>query len=250
MATATLLCKQCNFENEPERVYCHNCGAKLDRALLPPEATKREDPQVLQDRVRSVVRPKGPGAGRFFRDLFASLAIAAALATLFLMSQPPRADLPSLSDDAVLNALPIADNLEELAQTPSPRRLMYTEPQVNAFLQYTLKSKEGGTVKFDRAFVQFQDGACRTTLQESIGGYPLYFSTTDSVEIRNGLVITHPVEGSIGRLRLSGKIMPYIEKAPIWGALDPYKKLVAKLGSVVFHKGSVVLADKAAATPL
>ena len=58
MATTTLVCKQCNFENEPERVYCHNCGAKLDRSLLPPEATKREDPVIVQERVRKLVRPR------------------------------------------------------------------------------------------------------------------------------------------------------------------------------------------------
>ena len=27
-----LVCPDCRHENEPERIYCHNCGARLDRS--------------------------------------------------------------------------------------------------------------------------------------------------------------------------------------------------------------------------
>ena len=33
--TRRLTCAECKYENEVERVYCHNCGEKLDRSLLP-----------------------------------------------------------------------------------------------------------------------------------------------------------------------------------------------------------------------
>ena len=245
MATATLLCKQCNFENEPERVYCHNCGAKLDRALLPPEATKREDPAVVQKRVRAVVQPKRRAGLATVRNLFLSLLVAAALACLFLMSQPPD-HLPNLSADAVLAAPQISDDLEDLVQSPSAKRLAYTEDQVNAFLQSSAKTKDESSVKFDRAFVRFEEGLCQTTVQESVFGYALYFSTTDGVQIRNGAIVTHPVSGSIGRLRLSGKIMPYVEKglAPVWAALDQDRKLVARAGAIAFHPKMVEVTGK------
>ena len=32
-STPKLTCGQCGYENEPERVYCHNCGTKLDRSV-------------------------------------------------------------------------------------------------------------------------------------------------------------------------------------------------------------------------
>jgi hypothetical protein len=249
MATATLLCKQCNFENEPERVYCHNCGAKLDRALLPPEATKREDLQATQARVRSVVRPTRLGVGPFLRNLLLSLLVAAVLAALVAMAQPPE-DRPTFSADAVMASPPISDDIEDLVQTPSARRLSYSEDQVNCFLQATLRAKEEGgfgiQVKFERTFVRFQEGLCRATLQESVFGYSFYISSTDAVEIRNGVLITHPVAGSIGRLQIPGKMMPGVEKAlgSMWSALDTYKKLVSRLGSITFHPGSVEVAGK------
>jgi hypothetical protein len=252
MSTATLLCKQCNFENEPERVYCHNCGAKLDRALLPPEAIKREDPQAVQNRVRSVVRPRGARLSFFLRNLLFSLVVAVVLASLYLIARPPVGQ-PNLSEETVMSAPPISDNLEDMVQSPSTRRVLYTEEQANAFLQATLRAKEASSfgipVKYIRTYVHFTEGRCRTTVQESVAGYSFFFSTTDGVELRNGQIIPHPAEGSIGRLRIPAKAMPAFEKAlgSVWAALDPYKKLVSRLGSINFHKGSVEVAGKAGA---
>jgi hypothetical protein len=252
MAAATLLCKQCNFENEPERVYCHNCGAKLDRTLLPPEAIRREDPQAVQDRVRSVVRPRRVAAVPVLRNLLISLAAAAVLAALFLIFKAPEVP-PRLSDEAAMTAPPISDNLEELVESPSPRRLTFTQEQVNGFLQATLRAKDestyGITAKYERTFVRFQEGLCRVTVQEAFFGHPFYFSTTDAVEIRGGRLITHPAAGSIGSLPIPGKLMPMVEKAlsPVWAALDTYKKQVARLGSIAFQKGTVSVAGNSAA---
>ncbi len=249
MAAATLLCKQCNFENEPERVYCHNCGAKLDRALLPPEAAKREDPQAVQARVRSVVRPSRLMVVPVLLNLFLSLLVAAVLAAVILMFRPPDGR-PALSAETLMMAPPISDNLEDLVQSPSRQRLAYTEEQVNAFLQATLHVKEesafGLAVKYERSFVHFGEGYCRATLQEGIFGYSFYVSSTDAVEIKNGQVVTHPLAGSIGRLPIPAKIMPQVEKAlgPLWDALDTYKKLVARLGAITFHAGSVEVMAK------
>ncbi len=255
MATATLLCKQCNFENEPERVYCHNCGAKLDRALLPPEATKREDPQVMQNRVRAVVRPSRFALIPLLRNLAISLAVAAVLAALFLMTVAPVETPAPLGVDALAAAPAISDDLEDMVQTPTGKRLSYTEDQVNAFLQSSIRAKDDPNsvlpVKYERTFVHFAEGLCRATLQESAFGHSFYVGSTDAVEIRNGQVVTHPVGGNIGRLQLPGKIMPGVEKAlaTLWAPLDTYKKLVARTGAVNFHPGSVEIVGKSAGVP-
>jgi hypothetical protein len=208
----------------------------------------------VQDRVRSVVRPSRFAAKPFLRNLLVSLAVAAVLAVLILMAQPPE-DRPHLSDDIVMAAPPISDDIEDLVQSPSSKRLNYTEEQVNAFLQASLRAKQESTfgipVKYERTFVRFQEGLCRATLQESIFGYSFYVSSTDGVEIRNGQLVTHPAAGSIGRLPIPAKWMPGVEKAfaPLWAGLDRYKKLVSRLGSITFHAGSVEMMGKAAGVP-
>ena len=67
----TLTCKQCNYDNEPERVYCHNCGAKLDRTVLPKDPAKtKEGKEKTAKRVRRMINP----ARGFFTNWHKALA--------------------------------------------------------------------------------------------------------------------------------------------------------------------------------
>ena len=251
MATTTLVCKQCNFENEPERVYCHNCGAKLDRSLLPPDATKRADPVVTQERVRRMVSPRRGSGLRWLRHLVASLALSALLAVIVVIIKPPD-DIPEISKDAALSAPTVTDDLDGLVAQATPARLTYTEDQINAFLQSTIRGKSSGSsgavLKFERAYVRFDEGLVRVTYVQSIFGLPLYATTTDSLSLQNGQVIATPSAGTFGRLPISARLMPYFGGlfGPLWKVLDRDKNLVARLGSITFHKGRVDMLNKAA----
>ena len=247
MSTTMLICKQCNFENEPERVYCHNCGAKLDRSLLPPEATRREDPVVVQERVRKMIKPRGVSVWRRIRNLVASVAVAALLATILVMSKTPDG-APSLSQEAVMDAPTITDDMEAAQQQSGAHTLKYTEDQVNAFLQASLRGKDkNATVQFERAYVHFEDGLVRITTQESIFGLSLYATTERSVSIQNGTLVTRSHGGAFGRLPISAKVMPGLENAfsPLWKVLDQDRKLVSQMQSITFRKGSVEMVTRA-----
>ena len=251
MATTTLVCKQCNFENEPERVYCHNCGAKLDRSLLPPEATKRADPVVVQERVRKMVSPRRGSGTRWLRSLFFSLLIAAVVGLLVVVLRPPD-DVPEVSKDAAMAAPTITDDMEGLVTQPSAARLAYTEDQVNAFLQSTIHGKPNSSsgfapLKFERTYVRFDEGAVRITYVQSVFGLLVYATTADTVTIQNGQAVAKPVAGSLGRVKIPASLMPYIGGvfAPLWKVLDREKNLVAKLESITFHKKQVELVSKA-----
>ena len=243
-----LVCRQCNFENEPERVYCHNCGAKLDRSLLPPEATKREDPVVVQERVRKLIRPRGVSVWHRLKNLLACVLVGALLAAIFVMSKAPEG-APNLSPEAVMEAPTITDDMEALQQQPGAHALRYTDDQVNAFLQSSLRSKDtDATVKFERAYVHFEEGIVRITTQESIFGLSLYATSERSVSIQNGAMASQSHGGAFGRLPISAKVMPYLENAfnPLWKVLDHDRKLVSQMQSITFRKGSVELVTRAA----
>lgn len=250
MAPTTLLCKQCNFENEPERVYCHNCGAKLDRSLLPPEASKREDPILIQERVRKIVKPRKINSLKQVKNLAISVLVAAVLAAIYTLAMPPDG-VPTLSSEAVMSAPMITDDLEDQIQQPGPHRLTYTDDQVNAFLQSSLRSKEKNdksvAMKFERAYVHFDEGVCHITFVRSIFGFPLYMTTARQVSIANGKLTSQSVGGSFGRLSIPAKAMPYLEApfSALWAALESDRKLVSQLQSIGFHKGSTDLITKA-----
>lgn len=242
--TTTLLCRQCNFENEPERVYCHNCGAKLDRSLLPPEATKREDPVVVQERLRKMTNPRRGAGKRMFKHLVASIVVAAALAFVFQAGRPPDG-IPNLSQDAVYGAPMINDDLDGSLETPGAHRLAYTGDQVNAFLQYSVRGKEqsylGIPVKFERMFVHFEEGTCRVYVQQSLFGYSLYANAVYAVQLQGGKIVSKNLGGGLGRVALPAFMGKGITLAltPVWTATERNQKLVARMASIAFHKDAV-----------
>src|SRR5438067_13528473 len=53
--TVTLTCPECRHENEIERIYCHSCGARLDRsALSARKMPQTEAPEEIQRRVQQM----------------------------------------------------------------------------------------------------------------------------------------------------------------------------------------------------
>ena len=50
-----LVCPECRHENEPERVYCHSCGAKLDRSAV---TVRKEPVKDTRQRVRKMFDPQ------------------------------------------------------------------------------------------------------------------------------------------------------------------------------------------------
>ena len=245
MATTTLVCKQCNFENEPERVYCHNCGAKLDRSLLPPEATKREDPVLIQDRVRKMVKPRNVTVSYQLKNLLYSLLLAAFLAAVVVILKPP-AGVPNLSQDAVMEAPPIADDMDGQIQQLTAHRMVYSQDQVNAYLQSSLhggKAEKAGVLamKFERAYVHLGEGTCQITSAQSLFGLPLYVTTDRTFAVRNGVVTSRALGGSLGQLHLPAAAMPVVEGIfqPLKKALDQPLELLTRMQSVTLHKERV-----------
>lgn len=242
--TTTLLCRQCNFENEPERVYCHNCGAKLDRSLLPAEATRREDPVVVQQRLRKMTNPRRGAGKRVLKNLIAALLVAALLAFVFQAGRPPDG-VPNLSQDAVYGAPMIYDDMDAALETGGAHRLAYTADQVNAFLQYSVRGKEqsylGIPVKFERMFVHFSEGTCRVFIQESLFGYSLFANAAYTVQIQGGKIVSKNTGGGLGRVALpvyGGKGIGLIF-GPVWAVTDRDQKMVARMSSIAFHKDTV-----------
>ena len=249
MATTMLVCKQCNFENEAERVYCHNCGAKLDRSLLPAEATRREDPVVVQERVRKMISPRRGMGLRNVRNFLLSVVVGALLATLVVIGRTPDG-VPKYNRDAALDAPSITDDMEAQEQLPTPHRLAYTEDQVNAFLLASIKGKQDKvsmpTVQFERVFVHFNEGSCTTTNQYAVFGYPFYATTVNNFHIVNGALITDALGGGFGRLQVPANLAKKLGFvfAPLVTVLDHDRKLLSQMQSVAFHKGSVEMTTR------
>jgi hypothetical protein len=241
----TLTCDQCGFGNEPQRVYCHNCGAKLDRTLLPkPKEQAVESPEKTRKRVAKMTNPGSGGAMREIKTLFKVVVGSSVLATLILMGQKPEG-VPEVKKDL---ARPVGDQVMDAIESPQPRPLSFSEDEVNQYLKQTLKSKEGAIpgVQFERAFVKFTPGVIRIGSEQSLWGYSVFSGVSRKVEMKDGKFGTVVVGGNFGRLEIDPRLMQYAEPAfeKLWAALQRERKQMESMQVVVVKEGRIDLMTK------
>lgn len=251
--TPTLVCKECGFENEPERVYCHSCGAKLDRSILPPEvSTRRDDPEEVRRRLKKMTNPNRGGGGRGIKNFLLSVGSAAVLAGLITAGLPPQ-DVPQLSQEQADSAPMISASLEDTAGRPA-QRFAYQEAAVNGYLQGNVQAKKvnrsgGYGLDFQRAYVHFLDGnTVRLTQAQSLFGLPIYTTAAYAVSTRDGKPAAEVVGGGIGRLSLPAALMKPAAGflfGPLFTATKGERKLLAeRLSAVTCRKGQVEMVTR------
>lgn len=239
MSTATfpkILCHECQRENEAERVYCHDCGARLDRSAV---IVKKEPPVDVRKRVKKMFDPTRARIRAGFFKTSKTILGAAAVGFIVVMFVPP--DLPAPTKTEML-ASQVRIELEDALQKRLPKDIELSQDQVNAYLASALKTKKKTLNKpfldFDRAVIQFREGKCTMTIQRSISGlYPVYSSVSCAVSIANGKLVTQPNGGTIGSLHLHPKLMPYADAifADVFSALDSDAKLLARFNAIQIH---------------
>ena len=242
----TLVCPECRRENEPERIYCHECGARLDRTALAKVAPKTEDVKETQRRLKMMLDPQRAKMRLMFFRISKLILGAFATAALIQMVLPP--DVPPRPKSGEFPPQ-INLDLENAALNHNVAPLQYTEAQVNAYLLSALKSKQAALNKvltFERAIVKFDENICRITAERSLFGFSIFTATSSRVTLQDGKLTATNNGGSIGRLPIHPLLMKYADPlfADLWGALDRERKSVAKMAAIEFRPQAVVLTPK------
>jgi len=238
-----LVCQECQRENEPERVFCHGCGARLDRSgLVRQEEVTPEKAEQIRQRVQRLFDPHRGMLRRRFFSLCKLLLGAFVTAALVQIALPP--DVPSSSQQL---ELPPQINFELENALLYHRQVRYSQEQVNGYLKYALKSKQSSLDKplltFKRALVSFGDGTCAITAERSLYGYSIYQRAICKVNLTDGKIVASSEGGSVGRLPIHPAIMRYAQVIfdDLWSALMRERKLVSQMSTIEFQQGSVVL---------
>jgi hypothetical protein len=236
-----LICPECQRENEPERIYCHDCGAKLDRTAViaskPADARDKE-----RQRVRNMFDPQRAKMRLLFFRV-CKLVLGALLAAVVIqMLLPP--DVAPEKKALVLSQVGL--EVENAVTYHRPTPLQYTEDQVNEYLSSALKSKKAlnkPMLDFKRAVVGFTEGKCSITAERSFFGFSIYTTTSFAVQVADGAINASNTGGAIGRFPIYPLVMQYLDIIfeDVWSALDRERKLVAKANAIEFHEKSVVL---------
>jgi len=243
---ANLPCGQCGYENEAERVYCHNCGAKLDRSLLPKEeegSGKTETPGQARKRIAKMTNPKTGGGMREVKTAINVLIYSALLAAVFLITQKPDG-VPEPSRE-VMERMAGSDLMDALAE-PQPKRLDFTEAEINGHLLQLIKSKDG-VVQFKRAYVNLMPGVIHIGSEQRIFDLPFYSGVLYRLEVKDGKFTPTILGGNFGRLAVHPLAMQYLDFffQKLWTALDRQRKQMDGMQAVEVKKGTIMLVTKA-----
>lgn len=239
--TTTVVCAECHHENEPERIYCHDCGARLDRSAV---KVRKENVQDAQKRVKKLFDPTRARIRAYFFRICKVLLGSCAVAGFAQMILPP--DLPAPSKSVML-ASQIRLDLESATTRHQPAEVRYSDEQVNVFLAYALKTKQKALdqplLDFKRAVVVFQEKMCSITMERSLFGYSLYTTISVAPTITGGKIAVTSKGGSIGRLPIHPQIAQFMGVLfiDLWSALDRETKLVGKMKSIEFHDKAVAM---------
>lgn len=142
--------------------------ARLGRSALAKEKSREEDPRETQRRLRSMLNPHGAKMRQRVSG-FSKLSLGALLlAVIIQMLRSPH--LPVRPKDPAWSTQ-INMDLENAATDPRVGVLRYSDEQVNAYLAYTLQSKQVALtksfLKCERAVVDFQEGFCEFAVERS-----------------------------------------------------------------------------------
>jgi len=240
----TLTCGQCGFENEPERVYCHNCGTKLDRSILPKETTTPEE--ALAETRRRVRKMTSPGQGwNAVKTGISTLIWAVVVSSLYLALSPPRR--PPLAKDVEMNANLISVLIDDALAAPTASVLNFTEADISQHMRSRVRSGEVVPfLEFKRAYGLLGDGKVIVGVQQDLFGWPLYSSVEYRVKVVDGQFTAVKTGQWFGRLGLHPSI-PKVDGVfkPIWAGLKREAPLKERLQAVQITPQRVTIALKA-----
>jgi hypothetical protein len=237
----TVACSECRRENEIARVYCHDCGARLEKKAIKKTVDKPED---TQKRVKQLFDPQRAKVRALFFKFSKLLLAAFASGAITVLALPP--DLPPATKGLVTQPPSIGYDMERMLARHEALQVKYTDEQTNLFLASSLKSKkkvlDKPFLEFKRAVATFHEGMASVTMERAIFGYSVFTTIDFAPQSKAGKADVKLIGGHIGRMPVHPKIAQYNYLFfDLWGALERERKLASRLTSVEFHDGSMVL---------
>lgn len=237
-----LLCPECRRENEPERIYCHECGTRLDRSAV---RIKKEPIDDTRKRVKRMFDPQRARIRAWSILTIKLLLGAAALAVVLDVILPP--DLPQPSKNQLMVST-LRFDIESMTMKRTPLRKEVSEEEANAFVASALRPKQSALDKpflpFKRALVALHPQRLSFTTERSLNGlWSVYTNCLCSPQLKDGRLSAKIEGGHIGRLPIHPKLARYMGVlfSDVWSALDREAKLISKLGAIDVQEKNVTL---------
>lgn len=196
-------CASCKYDNDPTRVYCHNCGVKLERdSSAPPPPTGYTHPTDVAKMQRRSFAVPGAKYFVFLLKLCLLAALAAAVTAALL---PPRDIPPRVAPDENFSG-GISELLYDLAAASSPGGFARPAGDVHRWLVSSARfaaADSSPRLKPVRIYYRQGESVFCVGLQTSVFDLLDVYFEAEYAPVRHGArYALEPVRFSIGRLPL------------------------------------------------
>jgi hypothetical protein len=238
-----LKCQKCNYENELGRIFCHQCGTKLDLDKIKPGS-------------HSAPKIKRKGAlttARVVSRVVNLAIVAVVIWAIYLMVQIPHIELSAPTNQDLISLDNKRLQLEDLQNEAAPVTIEFTEKDLNTFLSSLSfeKPRGNGVEMIPRTVdVKLRHGVATADFVGTIKFGSLqknvFLSYSGVPKIENGEFVFEAVGGAIGELPIhprlvetSGLFDRYFGE--LFSKLHHEKTLLDKLSSIRVDDGRVLL---------
>ena len=241
-------CGQCGHENDLTRVFCQNCGTRLERGDVAVRSAGTTPVAVK----RSKAKPRGltPGAAlmQALKGLLFTAALAAVAALFIQFSRAPDGLPPAEMVDNI-KASNLFAAVQAFSAASSPRTLDLKESQINNYLASRVSVVRaigtGGadsSAQVGRTFVALGEGSIRFYVERQHLGLSFYVYV-DGVPVTGPEGASMTIKGGgVGRVPLDPRIMNIVRGqviTPVIDALAEPLQIFRKADRVTVKPGTV-----------
>lgn len=210
-----LLCAGCGYDNDPTRVYCHNCGIRLERDNVAPPPTGFLHPTDLAQ----MKKPRRPVKWGHYFSALVKLAVLGVLSAFVVLAALPPDDLPAVVQPDESLASRFNGLLHNASSSAGTRGFSLPAGDINRWLVSCVNLEEAdGAVRWqpERLYAVPGNGVVRVGLEVLVAGArPVFFEGVYEPVRGAGGYTLEPRRYSVGRLQL-----PVVLGWPVQRQLD------------------------------
>ena len=249
----SIKCSQCGHENDSTRVFCQECGARLERVAgdEPTISAPTKVPAASRFRGRAAATGLAGTIFGFIRGLVSTAMLAAILAAFIQMARQPD-DVPPAQPANEVQAGQLLHTVQVLSGSNYARTVDISQAQANNYLAASIvpdpaTSNSSFRADFSRAFVVIRSGELKFFVEQRLFGWPIYMYLITVPEPAGGKASLRVTGGGIGRMPITPRLMPLLEgiMRPVIASTSEAVTVLESADEILFAPSTAKLSWKA-----
>jgi hypothetical protein len=239
-----LTCPKCGHDNELGRIFCHQCGTKLDLNQIKPPGRGG----------KKIQRRDTPGVGRVFLRIVEVAALVAVIWTIFLACQVPDVRPVASTEQDQISVQKKRIALERAMDERKPATIQLSETELNAFVdRLGFEKGEGKGLRIVPSSLQIEleDGVVKLIMLGTLElgsaiQKKIYIQYRGVPVIEGGAMVFKPASAQFGGLPIHPRLLGstgFIQRyfSEVFRNLQIEQQLLNRLTSIAVDARRVLL---------